>query len=348
MTREFDFLIQWHLTERCNLQCTHCYQSGRRLADLRLAEIEDVIDEIADMLAEWEKAYGLVFSPSFNITGGEPFLRPDLSAILSAIVDRGFAAFVLTNGTLVDAGRADELARLGVRGVQVSIEGPADLHDGIRGKGSFARALAGTGFLLAAGITVTWNVTVSRINAERVPELARQAVSLGVQRLGFSRLVPAGRGEGLRHEMLAPAEMGEVYRRLFSLAVPGIEIVTGDPVAAQMDLSLPKEAPGRAIPCGGCAAGVSGLTILSDGTVVPCRRLEIPIGNVRTDSLREIWSTSDVLAALRNKGRYGGKCGSCARWVNCRGCRGVAYAYSRSRGGADFLAEDPQCFLRHE
>ena len=344
-TRAFDFLIQWHLTERCNLRCTHCYQSCDRGAELSQAEIDMVVDEIADMLEEWGTAYGLAFAPSFSITGGEPLLRADLNTILTGIIGRGYDAFLLSNGTLIDAARGQELARLGVRGVQVSMEGTEGLHDGIRGTGSFAAALAGTGHLLAAGLPVTWNVTVSRLNARRLPELARLASSVGVPRLGFSRLVPAGRGKELSKEMLTPAEVREVYDGLFSLHLPGLEMVTGDPVAVQMSHLPPETVQTQDIPCGGCAAGVSGLTILADGTVVPCRRLEIPLGNVRTDSLREIWATSEVFAGLRERSRYGGKCGSCARWADCLGCRGIAYAWSRSRGGADYLAEDPQCFL---
>jgi radical SAM protein with 4Fe4S-binding SPASM domain len=146
-------------------------------------------------------------------------------------------------------------------------------------------------------------------------------------------------------QMLSTAEVRELYEWLFALAVPGLEIVTGDPVAAQLN-AAPGPAPAPDIPCGGCAAGVSGLTILADGTIVPCRRLEIPIGNVRTDSLREIWAESAVLAGLRDKNRYREKCGSCERWAACRGCRAIAYAYSLSLGIDDYLAGDPQCFIR--
>ncbi len=96
---------------------------------------------------------------------------------------------------------------------------------------------------------------------------------------------------------------------------------------------------------GGCAAGVSGLTIRPDGTMNPCRRLNIPIGNLRKDSIRDIWATSEVLCSLRDKSKYKGKCGKCNRWANCRGCRAIAYAYSQSVGKNDFLAEDPQCFI---
>ncbi|UCD34076.1 MAG: SPASM domain-containing protein, partial [Nitrospiraceae bacterium] len=90
---------------------------------------------------------------------------------------------------------------------------------------------------------------------------------------------------------------------------------------------------------------ISGLTILPDGTMVPCRRLPVPIGNITSDSLREVWASSDVLNALRDRSRYKGKCGSCLRWAHCRGCRAIAYACSQSAGKGDVLAPDPQCFI---
>jgi len=343
ITGTFDFFIQWHLTERCNLSCRHCYQSGGRGEELSFAEAREVVDEAADMIDVWRDRYGIDFDASFNITGGEPLLRDDLFAILGEIGRRGFNTYVLTNGTLVDREKSARLAETGVCGVQVSLEGPKDIHESIRGEGSFNAALAGVEHLLRSGLTVTLNVTLSRLNAGRMQEMVMLASGLGVQRLGFSRFVPSGRGMEMVGEMLEPAEVKALYEALLPVRVPGLEIVTGDPVAAQMSAEPGNSA--ERIPFGGCAAAVSGLTLLADGTVTPCRRLEIPIGNVRTDSLREIWATSSVLAQLRDKRNYGGKCGSCSRWASCRGCRAIAWAYARSRGNSDFLPEDPQCFF---
>ncbi len=339
-----EFFIQWHLTERCNLQCTHCYQTGNIGTELSLAEVEAVVDEVGDMLETWSARYGLPFSPSFNITGGEPFLRKDIFEILGIIGSRGYEIYLLSNGTLVSKEKANKLAQLGIKGVQVSIEGPEVIHDEIRGKGSFSQSLQGIGNLLAAGLNVSLNVTLSEINADYFPDLVALSLSLGVQKLGFSRLVPAGRGEALVPDMLGKGKVRKIYEEIFSLEVPGLEIVTGDPVASQMR-SVFDGADAGPVPKGGCAAGLSGLTLLPDGTIVPCRRLFIPLGNIRRDSLREVWATSAVLAALRDRDSYGGKCGACVRWANCRGCRAIAYAFSRTRGADDFLAEDPQCFL---
>jgi AdoMet-dependent heme synthase len=338
-----DFFVQWHLTERCNLRCTHCYQSGRPADELPFSDIKCVVTEVNEMVRAWEDAYGLAFSLSYNVTGGEPFLRKDLPKVIEEIQGQRGTVSLLTNGTLIDRAKAEMLSQLGVNGIQVSLEGPESIHDAVRGQGSFRRSMQGIEALLGAGLTVTVNVTLSKLNAGQMKEMVPLAARLGVQRLGFSRLVPSGRGKGLLQEMLPLQEVKDLYETLLSIKSNGLSIVTGDPVASQMagkdDGDLGEH------PVAGCAAGVSGLTLRSDGTIMPCRRLPIKIGNVCTDLLREVWATSEVLNRLRNRKLYKGKCGQCPRWAACRGCRAIAYAYSQSKGHDDFLAEDPQCFI---
>ena len=312
---------------------------------MSLAEIRSVIGEVADMLGEWSAAYAVAFSSSFNITGGEPFLRQDLFPVLEELADKRIDAYLLSNGTLITKDKAEVLSRLGVKGVQVSIEGPEEIHDAIRGKGSLKRSLSGIQCLLDAGIEVTMNTTLSDINASYFPDVIALASSTGVQKLGFSRLVPSGSGRNLLNRMLTKEALEDLYGRIFSLNTGNLKIVTGDPVASQFRRPAGKDDAGS-IPSGGCAAGVSGLTILPDGTVTPCRRLPVSLGNVRTDSLREIWTTSEVLTSLRDRSQYEGTCGSCNKWSACRGCRAIAYEFARVHGSTNYLAEDPQCFLR--
>jgi radical SAM protein with 4Fe4S-binding SPASM domain len=346
----YEFFIQWHLTERCNLRCAHCYQeAGPGGQELPFQEIVAVIEEAADMLAAWRDAYGINFSPSFHVTGGEPLLHPNLPAILAEMKRRQFAVFLLSNGTLITEAWADKLAALEIDGVQISLEGPAQIHENIRGPGSFAAAVSGARNLVAAGVKVIFNATLSRLNAASFLDLVPLSLSLGVQELGFARLVPSGRGEALLDQMLSPEELKKLYREVLSIEVSGLDVGSGDPLANQMNLAAAPEAgEGDTFPYGGCAAGISGLTLLPDGTILPCRRLPVPLGNVRRDRLREIWATSPVLDALRDKTRYPGKCGSCPRWAQCRGCRAIAYACSQAQGAPDFLAPDPQCFYGTE
>jgi len=85
---------------------------------------------------------------------------------------------------------------------------------------------------------------------------------------------------------------------------------------------------------------IFGLTVAADGTVMPCRRLPVAIGNIREESIREIWAGSKNLAQLRERDCYEEPCRSCTRWAVCRGCRAIAFAHA-----GNFLAGDPQCFL---
>jgi len=344
VSQSFSFFTQWHLTERCNLRCTHCYQEGSATSEMDFDEIKGAFADVREMLESWSDLYEIQFQSSFNITGGEPFLRRDLFSILDEGAAGGFELYLLTNGTLIDAQNARSLRDAGIKGVQVSLEGPKEVHEAVRGKDSFGRALEGIGHLVDQKIPVTLNVTLSEVNVDHFAAIMDLAADLRVPNVGFSRLVPSGRGIGLLGSMLAADRLEDAYGKIFSDSREGLEVVTGDPVAAQMGEGVaPDEA--ESVPNGGCAAGVSGLTILPDGTITPCRRLNIPIGNILGDSLREVWATSDVLQSLRTKSAYKGKCGSCARWSSCRGCRAIAYAYSLSRGEADILAEDPQCFI---
>ena len=341
-----EFFVQLHLTERCNLRCTHCYQDGNRPDEMSLSEIKSVIDEVSDMLRDWEDTYDISFTSSFNVTGGEPFLRQDIFEVLEELKNKGFDTYLLTNGILINRNRANALAKLGLTGVQISIEGPEDIHDAIRGAGSFSATLKGIRNIVDAGIELTLNTTLSDINAPYFADLAALASSLGAKRLGFSRLVPSGVGSKLISRALNKETLLDLYRKIFSLETNGLHIVTGDPVASQ--LRQPSKEDGHnSWPSGGCAAGVSGLTVLPDGTITPCRRMPVAIGNVRRDSLREIWASSEILNALRDKSRYEGRCGRCKRWSSCRGCRAIAYAFSQADGKDNCLAEDPQCFLEN-
>jgi radical SAM protein with 4Fe4S-binding SPASM domain len=319
---------------------------------MSLEEITSVMDEVSGMLADWKDAYAVQFESSFTVTGGEPFLRRDFSDILAALRQREIETYILTNGTLITWERSRELADLGVRGVQISLEGPEQIHDSIRGAGSFATTMNGIRNIVSSGIELTLNTTLSEINAPYFREMISLATGLGAQKLGFSRLVPSGGGKNLADRMLGRTTVGDLYQEIFSLNTGDLKIVTGDPVASQYRAAARSagNSSGMAgaasgIPSGGCAAGVSGLTILPDGTVTPCRRLPVPVGNVRTDSLREIWASSPVLGSLRDKTRYQGKCGDCSRWDSCRGCRAIAFAAAPAGCLDACLAEDPQCFL---
>lgn len=146
----------------CNLACTHCFVScsptNHTHEMLRLAEIEPYLAEAA--------ALGV---KEYYFTGGEPFLNPEMEAILAATLEVGPAS-VLTNGLLLDAERCERLRRLAEGSqhsleLRVSLDGfEAAAHDAIRGPGSFTKALAGLSECYRAGLQPV--VTVTEVHAE--------------------------------------------------------------------------------------------------------------------------------------------------------------------------------------
>lgn len=340
-TRTFDFFIQWHLTERCNLRCRHCYQNRKKPAEMSNSEVKQEIDGVREMFTDWEKEYNIILSPSINFTGGEPFLYEGLWDVIAHARRRGFDVAVLTNGTLVKATDAAMAAALGVADIQVSLEGPPDIHDSIRGAGSFDAAAKGVRLLTGAGIEVNANMTLSRLNIASIEETTQTARSIGFSGIGFSRLVPCGSGENLLADMLTPVELKNAYQRALALSSDSFNVTSGDPLFGV--ISGVKPVPSSSLTLSGCSAGFSGITITSDGSVMPCRRIGVKIGNLRKTPLRQIWSSSRLLWRLRQRGNYQGQCGKCSLWPSCRGCRAVAYAYSKSQGAPDIFADDPQC-----
>ena len=242
--KEKDFFFQWHLNGRCNLACSHCYQEGTPAPEPDTPATIKVASAAADTVEAWGQAYGIAFAPSFNVTGGEPLLFAGINDVLALLKGKGFAVFLLTNGTLVDREKAKRLAGL-LDGAQISVEGTERIHDSIRGKGSLARAMRGAELLVKAGIAVDLNMTLSKLNIGCVDEVIAIARDAGAGRVGFSRLVPSGRGKGLVKEMLRPFEVRDAYARLLgggvrpahaataSPCVP-VRVSTGDPLAGAL------------------------------------------------------------------------------------------------------------------
>ena len=309
---------------------------------MTVGEVKQEIKRATEMFQAWEGEHGVSVSRSIHLTGGEPFLYEGLWDVVSHARDEGYGVALMTNGCLISSDDARRTSDLGISDIQVSLEGPQDLHDSIRGRGSFTAATKGVEYLLKAGNRVSANVTLSRLNVNQIEETIELARTMGFYGIGFSRMVPCGRGKGLRDCLLTPQELRRAYQRILTLNTPSFAVMSGDPLAgALLESKIPS---GCNLTLSGCSAGFSGITITSNGSVMPCRRIGLAVGNLKRKSLREIWASSRLLWELRKRESYHGKCGQCALWPSCRGCRAVAYAYSVNEGRPNLFADDPQCW----
>lgn len=329
-----EFYFQWHITEKCNLRCKHCYHDRYTSErELELSQLLSVADKIDGTLRKWNKIGTL------SITGGEPLVVKDkLIPLLEHVAELDTIQYfdLLTNGLLLNESVLNELGEFSkLRRVQVSLEAASPaLNDAIRGDGSFEKILSAIRRLKANDFQVAVMMTVSRINKDEVEPLIECLKREGVDTFSAERFIPEGSGSDLRGQFLTPEEVKEVFEKIYSLAMreDKIRILLYRPLFALLNGDDPTVG---AL----CSVGNNALTIMHDGTIYPCRRLPIPIGNALTDSFYKIWYTSDVLWNIRNVNNMKGKCNNCDLIPVCRGCRALAYAMT-----GDYLSGDPQCW----
>lgn len=167
----------------CNLACTHCFIScsptNHTHERLHLADVES---HLAEAVALGVREY--------YFTGGEPFLNPEMEAILAATLAVG-PATVLTNGLLLDRERCRRLKALAVASpysldFRVSLDGyDAATNDPIRGAGTFARVLAGIRHLAEAGLNPV--ITVTEVCREAADDTGKARFFKLLGELGLER-----------------------------------------------------------------------------------------------------------------------------------------------------------------
>ncbi len=171
----------------CNIECRNCYilssPKNDRLVYLKLDDVTPYLDEI-----EGEVEIG--------ITGGEPFMCPEILPIMEAILQRGHSLLFLTNAMrpMMRPRLQDGLRRLRDEGLaekltlRVSLDShdPA-LHDAERGEGAFAEVCTGLRWLAEEGFPVA---LAGRQSLHEDEAAARQAYGALAASLGL-RLDPA-------------------------------------------------------------------------------------------------------------------------------------------------------------
>ena len=328
-----EFYFQWHITDVCNNRCKHCYhETYENTRQLDCSKLLKIADNIEDALSKWG------FCGNLSVTGGEPFTRAnDLYMILRHLdeCDHIGSYDILTNGTLLGEKEIFTLQSLKkLRRIQVSLEGStAELHDFVRGDGDFQKVISAIRLLKAHGFTVSVMTTLTNNNRNDLPKILDLLATLDVDYFALERFMPEGQGDHHHAWVVGKEELRDTFaymtEQAFKIKKPHLLLYR-----TLYCLCSDNETVGAM-----CSAGVSALTILPAGTLLPCRRLPLPIGNIFTNGIIDTWYNSEVLWNLRNYSSYKGKCGSCEHILRCRGCRSMAYALT-----GDYLEEDPQCW----
>jgi radical SAM protein with 4Fe4S-binding SPASM domain len=350
-------VVVWNATRRCNLRCVQCYSSSTGEAaggELTGEEAEALIDDLA--------AWG---APALLLSGGEPLLREDLTALIARATSRGLRTALSTNGTLLTERAAGELAEAGLAYAGVSLDGLRETNDRLRGEaGAFGRALAGMRNARRAGIKVGLRFTMTRRNAGQIGPVFDLVEREAIPRVCFYHLAFTGRGRAIAADALDAAEaraaVDLIIDRAAALNAGGrhVEVLTVDNHAdgAYLVLRLEREDPERAEAAlgllrrqGGNGSGWRIGCVSWNGEVHPDPfwRSQV-VGSVRRRPFSEIWADpqpASLLARLRDRRHLlPPRCRGC-RWLDI--CNGNLRARAEAAAG-DPWAEDPACYLTDE
>ncbi len=324
-----------HTNNSCNLQCEHCLVSSGPDGDTGLpaARLIDLIRQARDLGTK-----------RFYFTGGEPFLRNDLTDLIDEVMsDPDADLAILTNGLLLTDRRLEELCSYDPDRlvIQVSLDGAtAEGNDPIRGEGSFRKITAGLRRAVLAGLHPTITTTITRANAAEVPDITRLAAKLGVR--NHHLLWLHRRGRAVERDFAGPGneDLLRVVRETIQLgAEVGVTIDNFEshktrlryPAGSKRDLA---------------SAGVRSLCVYSDGSVYPSAAManvpELRCGTVLEETLEEILRGSAVVNQFREYSVVQKEqCRDCALKFICGG-GDVEHAYFY---GGSPVADDPYCEL---
>lgn len=346
---ERPFTVAWEITRACALACVHCRAEAQPRAhaeELTTEEAFRVVDQLADLAP-----------PVLVLTGGDPLMRRDLLPIVERAVGRGLRVAVSpTTTALVTHERLRNLRDAGVQMMHISIDGADErTHDAFRGvRGTFARAIGTLARLRELEIPVQVGTTITRHNIDQMPAMADLMAEGGVRVWNVFYLVPTGRGRA--DAMVSVDEAEESWRWLAELSrhAPFAVRTTAAPQFRRTVLRQARESAGgpvrltgagyqlREAPNGVETRGVNDgkgfMFVDHRGNICPSGFLQIPGGNVRTDSLADVYRKAAIFRDLRDPSLLKGRCGRCEFADLCGGSRARAMGVH-----GDYLGEDPLC-----
>lgn len=342
------FSIQWHITTNCSNRCRHCYMfdestyESERNNELDYNNLIKILDDIKNFEDKW----GFDIS-NFFITGGDPLLRKDWKSFLEELVKRGKNIYLMGNPETLTEENLQFLSNAGIRQFQMSLDGMEENHDYFRSSGSFRRTVSALTKLKQHGIKGTIMSTLTPLNKDEFFELMEFVVkNTDAQGFAFDIVASVGNASGIEKRFTAQ-EIKDVFeeylKRKESLYKEGYKVRIAEKSSLfkllhyDRDEFSPFSTDKESI-ISGCHIGFTCFTIISDGTVMACRRFPLKVGKLPEQSIEEIFLGNEELKKFRRP-QYYKACGSCSFFKVCRTCPAVVYGET----GNPF-DKNPVCF----
>lgn len=306
-------------TTACNLNCAMCF--------IRFSGVPSGLD-----LDSWTALVDQVrvFAPRIHLSGGEPLLFPGIDGLIAHIRSRGLFLHLTTNGTLL-AEHAAELVKQRVNQIELSLDGPRETHDRLRGiAGAFDRAMDGLAALRrlrerSAFPVVRINSIMNLDDPGTMGELLRAVAGLGVSEVQFIHPLFVSTAGIARHRRwlrsaidrdvdcwlhadryrVEPKDIGELVDVVRGLErTPGIRVTAFPDFGRLQAEAYYHDRPDlAALIEPRCAAMWNTATILANGDLESCP--DYVVGNCLEKPFAELWN-AEPMRILRRRIRDGG------------------------------------------
>nr|WP_321405734.1 radical SAM protein [uncultured Carboxylicivirga sp.] len=328
--------IQWHLTDKCNYRCLHCYQEDYQDNGLSLESNIQILYRISSFIDELTQRNSNV-KCHINFTGGEPFLYKYLMELMNTVVTQFHFSFgILSNGYLLPESQLKELQKLQPKFVQLSLEGGKEINDSIRGKGSFQNVQKAIKMYRKYDIPTILSFTANSKNYREYSKVVQFARKNKVKKVWTDRYLPNNDSDEL--------ELTTGQFRYLNASINDAKnsflkgFVYNTHVSSSRALQF-IESGGRPYKC---SAGNTLLSVLPNGDLLPCRRLPIKLGNILKDDLLDIYYNHPVILKLRDSKQLDESCQQCLYKKDCfGGLKCLSYIKHH-----DFHTKDPNCYIK--
>jgi len=197
--------VAWQITNECNLACLHCIEEsgpGKAFRDeLDEAHVFNILDQLMDREV-----------PYLSFSGGEPMVHPLFFKMVEHVCKRGGQLKIETNGHYLTRESCERLKDLGVKAVQMSLDGATRrTFNRIRVRGEFDTTIEGVRNLRAASVPIEINFSPTCFNVEEIDAVVDLAYDLGAYSFYTGRTMYTGNAVKTWHRLAVSDEQYETF-----------------------------------------------------------------------------------------------------------------------------------------